>query len=51
VAIVEDMVEAGMTVGPLPTDYVVYAETADERRRLYEHTFEPIKERQEAAVG
>lgn len=51
VAIVQDMLAAGMTVGPLPTDYVVYAETAEERRRLYEHTFEPIEARQGATVG
>jgi hypothetical protein len=51
VAIVQDMLASGMTVGPLPTDYVVYSETADDRRRLYEHTFEPVEARQEAAVG
>jgi hypothetical protein len=51
VAIVQDMLAAGMTVGPLPTEYVVYAETSEDRRRLYEHAFEPVEARQEAAVG
>jgi hypothetical protein len=52
IAIVEDMVEAGMTIGPLPTEYVIYAETAEERQKLYQHTFEPVEARQEeAAVG
>jgi hypothetical protein len=39
-----------MTVDPLPTEYVVYAETAEERQRLYEHTFEPVEVREKAAV-
>ncbi len=50
IAIVEDMVAAGMTVDALPTEYVIYAETAEERQRLYEHTFEPVEAREEAAV-
>lgn len=51
IAIVEDMKEAGMTIGPLPLDVIVYAETADERQKLYAHTFEPVEARQEASVS
>ena len=51
IAIVEDMLASGMTVTALPTEYVIYAETADERRKLYEHTFKPVKAREEAVAG
>lgn len=50
VAIVEDMVAAGMTVGPLPTVVALYAESAEERQKLYQHTFESVEARQEASV-
>jgi len=36
---------------PLVVDQVVYAETADERRELYEDTYEPVEAREEIGVG
>lgn len=51
IAVVEDMLEAGMTIGPLPTDYVLYSETAEEREKLYRHTFEPVGARQETTAS
>ncbi|HEY8775452.1 MAG TPA: hypothetical protein VIM23_04665 [Gaiellaceae bacterium] len=52
VALLKDMREAGMEPGkPLVVDQVVYAETADERRELYEDTYEPVEAREEIGVG
>ena len=43
IALLEDMVEAGMDVTGRPVaDQVVFAETAEERRALYEDSFEPV---------
>jgi len=51
IAIVEDMLEAGMTIGALPTEYVLFTESTQERQRLYTDTFEPVEARQESAVA
>jgi hypothetical protein len=43
IALLEDMVNAGMDVTGRPVaDRIVFAETAEERRALYEDSFEPV---------
>jgi hypothetical protein len=36
---------------PLVVDQVVYAASPDERRALYEDTYEPVEARAEVGVG
>lgn len=51
VALIRDMKAAGMETKCLPIEQVVYAETAEERQRLYEDTFEPADAHSAVGVG
>lgn len=52
IALLEDMVAAGLSPGGMPpTDQVIYAETEDERRALREDTYEPVDVSAGTAAG
>lgn len=51
VALLQEMRAAGMETGRLPIEQVVYAESLDERQRLYSDTYAPVEARREVGVG